>query len=96
MDLSEYLPFWKKLTPAQQELLKNAVREREFSKGAVIHNGSSSCIGLLVMVCGQLRVYTMSDEGKELTLYRLLERDMCLFSAACLLIGIQFEVMVEA
>lgn len=96
MDLSEYLPFWKKLTPAQQGLLRNAVRERRFTKGAIIHNGSSDCIGLLVMVSGQLRVYTMSEEGKELTLYRLLERDMCLFSAACLLKGIQFDVVVEA
>ena len=96
MDLSEYLPFWKKLTPAQQGLLRNAVRERRFTKGAIIHNGSSDCIGLLVMVSGQLRVYTMSEEGKELTLYRLLGRDMCLFSAACLLKGIQFDVVVEA
>ena len=45
---------------------------------------------------GQLRVYTISEEGREITLYRLLEGDMCLFSAACMLNSIQFDVFVRA
>ena len=38
----------------------------------------------------------LTDEGRELTLYRLFPRDMCLFSASCVLRGIQFDVLVEA
>ena len=52
--------------------------------------------GLLVICSGQLRVYTLSSEGREVTLYRLFERDICLFSASCVMPNIQFEVIVEA
>ena len=53
-------------------------------------------MGLLVIRSGQLRAYMTSPEGKEITLYRLFERDVCLFSAACVMSNIQFEIMISA
>ena len=38
----------------------------------------------------------MSEEGREITIYRLFDRDMCLFSASCIMHSIQFEVVIEA
>ncbi len=95
-DLGQYFPFWAKLTSEQQRLLEEAVHERSFHRGEILHNGSADCVGLLLVLKGQLRVYTVSDEGRELTLYRLLERDFCLFSASCVLNSIQFDVTVSA
>lgn len=60
------------------------------------HNGSMDCTGLLLVKSGQLRAYILSDEGREITIYRLFDRDMCLFSASCIMRSIQFEVTVEA
>ena len=54
------------------------------------------CLGLLLIRSGQLRVYTLSSEGREITLYRLFEMDTCLFSASCVMPDIQFEVIIEA
>ena len=48
------------------------------------------------MKSGQLRAYILSDEGREITIYRLFDRDMCLFSASCIMRSIQFEVIIEA
>ncbi len=72
MQLDEILPFWEKLNEAQRALLRGAVHERRFAQGAVIQSTSENCVGLLAIMEGQLRVYTVSDEGRELTLYRLL------------------------
>ena len=69
--------------------------ERKISKGTVIHNGSMDCTGLLLVKSGQLRAYILSGEGREITIYRLFDRDMCLFSAACIMRSIQFEVTIE-
>lgn len=96
METGEYLPFWKELSPLQRDLLSGSVRQKQFEKGTVIHNGDSDCIGLLIVVSGQLRVYTVSEEGKEITLYRLYERDICLLSASCVFRNIQFQVFVSA
>ena len=62
----------------------------------LIHSGNMDCTGLLLIQSGQLRAYILSDEGREITIYRLFDMDMCLFSASCLLNSIQFEVTIEA
>jgi len=96
MVLGEYLPFWNKLTEKQRMLLKEKAREARFEKGMLVHGGVDGCSGLLLVTEGQLRVFMLSDEGRELTLYRLLERDICLFSGPCMVKNIQFDVTVEA
>ena len=96
MDFQSYFPIWDKLTPAQQERLKNAVIPFEGKKGIILHNGDIDCIGLLLIRSGQLRVLVLSDEGREITLYRLFDMDICLFSASCVMPDIQFNIVVEA
>lgn len=95
MGLDTYLPIWKQLTMEDQRALEEAAVFRSVPKGTILHNGSADCIGVLVIKSGQLRSYIVSDEGKEVTLYRLLERDICLFSAACMMSSIRFEVTIE-
>ena len=50
----------------------------ECEKGTIIHNGSEDCTGLIIVEEGQLRAYTLSEDGKEITLYRMFQRDACL------------------
>ena len=95
MDFQSYFPIWNKLTAPQQERILGSLMERKISKGTVIHNGSMDCTGLLLVKSGQLRAYILSDEGREITIYRLFDRDMCLFSASCIMRSIQFEVTIE-
>ena len=96
MDLSTHFPIWDKLTPAQQKVISQSSQTRSVPKGTVLHNGSVDCLGLLLILSGQLRAYIISDEGREITLYRLFERDVCIFSASCIMRNIQFEVIIEA
>lgn len=96
MELKEYLPFWSKLTPAQQDRLAGAAVFRQGTKGQIIHGTGAQCLGLLLVCSGQLRAYILSEEGREITLYRLFERDICLFSASCMLHSIQFDISIEA
>lgn len=96
MDLSTHFPIWDKLTPAQQKVISQSSQTRSVPKGTVLHNGSIDCLGLLLILSGQLRAYIISNEGREITLYRLFERDVCIFSASCIMRNIQFEVIIEA
>ena len=96
MDFSQYFPIWDQLTAAQQEAVSQAASCRHVQKGSVLHNGSADCTGLLLVRSGQLRAYILSEEGREITLYRLFEMDICLFSASCMIHSIQFDITVEA
>ena len=96
MKFQDYFPIWNKLSEDEQKLLLDSLLSRTAKKGTVIHNGSNDCTGLFLVRSGQLRAYILSDEGREITVYRLFERDMCLFSASCMMRSIQFEITIEA
>lgn len=96
MEFEECFPVWHQLTTDQKNRIRNAIITRQVKKGTVIHNGDMDCTGLLLVRSGQLRAYILSDEGREITIYRLFDLDMCLFSASCMMRSIQFEVTIEA
>ncbi|MBO8462373.1 MAG: Crp/Fnr family transcriptional regulator [Firmicutes bacterium] len=96
MEFKELFPIWNQLTKEEQERLEQGVTRRICKKGTILHNGESDCIGLLLVEEGCLRAFTISEEGKEITLYRLFERDLCLFSAACMMVNIDFDMTIEA
>lgn len=96
MELRDFFPIWNQLASGQQETLIESTIRRATPKGTLLHSGSMDCTGLLLVQHGQLRAYILSEEGREITLYRLLEGDICLFSASCIMRSIQFEVMIEA
>ena len=96
MEFKDYFPIWDKLTALQKQKITGNLQILHANSGAMIHNGHMDCLGLLVVRKGLLRVFVMSDEGREVTLYRLFDRDMCLFTSSCVMPDIQFEVAVEA
>ncbi len=96
MEFSAYFPAWKKLTAAQQQLLENNASLRSVPKGTIVHNGNVSCTGPLLVAEGQLRAYRLSEDGREITLYRLFSHDMCLLSAPCMMNSLQFEIIITA
>ncbi len=96
MSLAEYLPFYSALTTAEQNILLSSASYRSASQGDLLHAGGLDCLGLLVLCTGRLRAFITSPEGREITLYRLFERDICLFSASCILSSIQFDVFISA
>ena len=96
MEFQNYFPIWNKLNAAHRGQILDTLITRTAKKGTVIHNGGNDCTGLLLVKSGQLRAYILSDEGREITIYRLFDRDMCLFSASCMMRSIQFEVTIAA
>ncbi len=95
MDISAYFPIWNQLHTNEQQSLTASATEKHYRKGDIIHT-SGNCMGLILVTSGQLRAYTVSEDGREITMYRLFERDMCLFSASCMMKSIQFDMTISA
>ena len=96
MSFENYFPLWNDLNTAQKKLISDNLITQHVKKGTIIHNGNMDCTGLLLVKSGQLRTYILSNEGQEITLYRLFDMDICLLSASCIIRSIQFEVTIEA
>lgn len=88
-------PFWGKLPEDDKKLLLTNSRCLTFLKGANIHDGNE-CTGVILVKSGSLRLYMLSEEGKDITLYRLFPGDICMLSASCVIQSITFDVFVDA
>ena len=96
MDFEHYFPIWNKLNKDQRERIRSVSELQKFKAGAVLHDGGPDCLGMLLVRSGQLRAYLLSDEGREVTISRFFEMDMCLFSASCVMPNMQFDIFIEA
>ena len=96
MSFQSYFPIWDQLQLHQQRQLLDSLSFQTVNRGTILRDGSTDCAGLLLIRTGQLRALVYSEEGREITIYRLFDRDMCLFCAPCVIRSIQFDVAIEA
>lgn len=94
--LEEIFPLWDTLTGDERQLLTLSTTLRRFEKGRALGREGYDCTGLCLVKEGQLRVFIVSENGREITLYRLFPWDICLFSASCIMKNIDFDMHVEA
>ena len=90
------LTFWDKLNQSEIELIEKNISKVSYSKGYNLHSTDSECLGVLLIKNGALRVYILSEDGREVTLYRLSPGDVCVLSASCILNSITFDVHIDA
>lgn len=91
----EIFPFWSEISDADRDYICQNSHIFTYPMGKNIHNGNE-CSGVILVHTGSLRLYMMSEEGKDITLYRLHSGDMCMLSASCVLDAITFDVFVDA
>ena len=96
MDFKTIFPFWEQLNSEEQNMISASILPQKMKKGDILHRGCGECSGIVHVAKGQLRVYIVSEEGREVTLYRLHQGELCVLSASCLMDAIVFDVMIEA
>ena len=88
-------PFWDKMSDGDRETFLRSSQSVRFERGTNIHNGAE-CTGIILIKSGSLRMYMLSEDGKEITLYRMFPGDMCMLSASCVLETVTFDVFVDS
>ena len=79
---SDAFPFWPELDQGQRQTLIDGSFLSAIPKGTVTHQAQQGCKGLQLVLEGQLRVYIVSEEGREVTLYRVRAGEVCVMSSS--------------
>ena len=96
MEFTEYFPIWNRMSDDHRNRIMQVIDLKKIKQGTVVHDGSPDCLGMLLVKSGQLRAYLLNDEGREITICRFFEMDICLFTAACVMPNMQFDIFIEA
>lgn len=93
--VSTHFDFWKHLSEIEKDTVLNNTSLQSYSKGTNLYNADSDCLGVVLIKSGELRTYILSEDGREITLYRLTQGDVCVLSASCILNSITFDVHID-
>lgn len=96
MEYAKLYPFWEYLTESEKKNIEHSCYKKIYEKGMLIHREEENCMGLVSVLNGQLRTYILSDEGREVTLFRVHNEEVCVLSISCLMDSIAFDVLIEA
>ena len=96
MEFTEYFPIWNRMSDEHRNRIMQVIDLKKIKQGTVVHDGSPDCLGMLLVKSGQLRAYLLNEEGREITICRFFEMDICLFTAACVMPNMQFDIFIEA
>ncbi len=94
--LLQELPFYEKLTEDQKRRMESRSMVRHYEKNSILHDHQAECLGMVVLLEGQLRVTMQSDDGREVTIYTMEPGDTDILSASCVINQITFDSMMFA
>lgn len=94
--LKETLPFFDDLTQKEKNEVISKSLITEYKKNEIVHSRSSACTGLLITLSGNFRVYISAPNGRQITLFKLYDRDVCMLSASCAFKNLNYDVNLEA
>ena len=94
--LVEKLPYWSSLTEEEKKMVSEAAVLRNYSAGSLLHGSckGGSCLGMIYVVKGEVRAYIVSEEGREITIFRIREGESCVLSASCIISQISFDTQL--
>lgn len=93
--VGSHLEFWEHLSGEEKTLLEQQTVKVFYEKDRNLYNSDNDCLGVLLVQKGGLRGYLLSEDGREVTLFRLSEGDVCVLSASCALNRVTFEVHMD-
>ena len=89
------LPFADVLSRKEKITLLEHTHEVRYRAGKLMEESGTVCEHVYVVLNGLIRVFKLSDEGREITYYRVGSGETCLFSIGCMLEHQPFDAIAQ-
>lgn len=94
--IERYFPFMEHLSDEEAERLKKSMISKTFSKGEIISGNADSCTGMILVEKGDVRVSIISEDGRQITLFHVMEKEVCVMTASCVISQLTFDTIISA
>ncbi|HHU90125.1 MAG TPA: Crp/Fnr family transcriptional regulator [Clostridiaceae bacterium] len=84
VNLKKAFPFINELGNKQDSFF-NWLYHQKLEPGMILLDESRGCSGVILVLSGTIRIYKLSEDGKEITLYRIGRGETCVLTVACML-----------
>lgn len=93
-------PEWRDLLPfTQNDSFRKTLEQQtnlvSAKSGQTLCHQGDQCSQLAIVLSGVVRVFKVGENGREITLYRILPGDSCVLSASCILSNRPFPAIAQ-
>ena len=88
--------FYRNAPASFQEELQQCANPARLEQGAYFFRQGENCPQFAMMASGNIRVFKISDSGKQITLYHLEEGETCLVNMICAFLGTPSPAFAQA
>ncbi|MDL2209502.1 Crp/Fnr family transcriptional regulator [Desulfovibrio sp. OttesenSCG-928-O18] len=96
MSMERAFPFISELEAGLRQEFKNVCTLQSIKQGSQLADSGTACRFMTFVQAGCIKIFKLSPEGREITLFRVTPGDCCIMSAACILSGKPFSAMAVA
>lgn len=94
--LSEKYKFANKMSSANLDILERSTIYKTIKKGTIISGDGRRCSGIPFVLNGNLRLFRISESGREMTLYSIKPGQVCIMAAICVMGHIDYDFTIQA
>ncbi|MBN2557917.1 MAG: Crp/Fnr family transcriptional regulator [Clostridia bacterium] len=94
--LADKFDFIRKMKPDEFEYLKKNILYKEIKKDEMIFGAHDRCESIPLVIRGQLRLFRVSDEGREMTSYYIMPGNICILAAVCTIGMMEYDFTAQA
>ncbi|SDY37617.1 Crp/Fnr family transcriptional regulator [Lachnobacterium bovis] len=95
-ELVKKLRFYDKLNDTEQAAILKGSIIKKYSKNQILHDQSSECLGMILVLSGTVSVTMLSENGREINLYKIGAGDVDVLAASCVIHELTFETSIVA
>ncbi|OGW32900.1 MAG: hypothetical protein A2X58_03200 [Nitrospirae bacterium GWC2_56_14] len=93
MTSNEFIKTFPVLSSSRDSLVKEllaASRVQDVPAGSRLYAEGDACAAIAFVLDGEIRVYKISESGREITLYEIGQGETCILNASCILSGTSY------
>lgn len=93
MTHNEFLEIFPVLSTGRDSLVKELLavsRVQDVPAGSRLYAEGDACAAIAFVLAGEIRVYKISEGGREITLYEIGPGETCILNASCILSGTSY------
>lgn len=84
-EFAKQFDFIEKLADEERSHFLETTSYRRVNAGEIIANENGSCMGVAFVLSGELKMFKVSDGGREISLYTAKAGEVCIMTVACLM-----------
>jgi len=93
--LDDLFPVLRQIPESDRKIIFSAGSVADLPDGQMLMKQNQQCQFIPMVMSGKLRIFKLSENGREMTLYRIGPGETCLISIACQIKGEDFPAMAQ-